>query len=484
MNPVELCPVRKAAQTFPANVALMAGTRTLSYKDLDPMVERMAVRLRHLSVGPDSRIAVIHPNSLETVLVFLALWRIGAIACFINPKEPLDAINAKAAQTGCSLLLAANSLMLGLKVPGAKGVVITNLVSHNPIQPHENFPAETPTDFTRPATIVFTSGSSGTPKAVVHSLDNHYFNAKGSNEHIPVSSGDRWLLSLPLFHVSGLGILFRCLLGGGTVVIPSPADDLAASIEKFGITHVSMVPTQLARLLKEEKGKALQKLKAILLGGAPIPPQLLVRAKELDLPVYITYGLSEMASQVATSPCLKTAQWPLAAKVLPHRQIKIANGEIFVKGEPLFLGYWQEGKIHRPLTSDGWFATGDCGRLDEHGLTVTGRKDNLFISGGENIYPEEIEKELLGIPGVEEAVVFPEDDDEFGQRPIAVIRTEEGKLTRAILTAALEKKLPRFKVPMNFYLFPENPDVFGVKTSRAHLQSRFIAQPETFPPLK
>ena len=475
------CPVTDASQKFAVLPAVIAGSRTILYQNLDVMVDGVAERLRHLELKSGDHVAVIHSNSPETILVLFGLWRVGAVACLINPKEPYEAINRQAAAVQCKFLLAPNTLQLGLKVPGAKGVVISNLISHNPVQPQENPEMNRRSDLTRPVTIIFSSGSSGAPKAAVHSLGNHYFNAKGSNEHLPVAPGDRWLLSLPLYHVSGLGIMCRCLLDGGGVVVPSATDELTASIEKYAVTHISLVPTQLIRLLKDENAKRLlPKLKAILLGGAPIPPKLLEHAKELDLPVYITYGLTETASQVATSPCLKNSNLPLTANVLPYRQIRIAaDGEILVKGETLFLGYWEGGEIRRPLTADGWFATGDFGQLDNEGLTVTGRKDSMFVSGGENIYPEEIEKALLDIADIEEAVVVPQDDEEFGQRPVAFIRAAGGQvITRRKITTALEKHLPRFKIPQAFYLFPAKVPQGGLKTNRSTFQ-KFLTEKNT-----
>jgi O-succinylbenzoic acid--CoA ligase len=168
-----------------------------------------------------------------------------------------------------------------------------------------------------------------------------------------------------------------------------------------------------------------------------------------------------MSSQVVTGKPVD-AKTP-CAKVLPYRQMRIASdGEILVKGETLFKGYGTGTRLHLPLTSDGWFQTGDLGVVDAKGcLTVLGRKDNMFISGGENIQPEEIEKALLAIKGVEQAVVVPKEDKEFGYRPVAFVKFHGQAIDPAHLTDILKKELPRFKIPDIFYPWPKGLEYFS-----------------------
>jgi O-succinylbenzoic acid--CoA ligase len=153
---------------------------------------------------------------------------------------------------------------------------------------------------------------------------------------------------------------------------------------------------------------------------------------------------------------------------LPYRQLCIScAGEILVKGEVLFKGYVNGQRLNLPLTDDGWFATGDMGQLDaQSSLSVTGRRDNMFISGGENIQPEEIEKFLLGIKGVAQAVVVPKADGEFGHRPIAFIKYDGEALSREYMVNCLQANLPRFKIPTAFYPWPQELISRGIKVSR------------------
>jgi O-succinylbenzoic acid--CoA ligase len=277
---------------------------------------------------------------------------------------------------------------------------------------------------------------------------------------------------LPLYHVGGLSILFRCLLAGAAVALPEPGAPLGEAIAAGGATHVSLVSTQLLRLLGEE-GFNPGGLKAILLGGGPIPPSLVDEAVGRGLPIHTSYGLTEMASQVtATLPGASREELRTSGRQLPHCEISISDrGEILVRGRTLFAGYVEDEAVEVPLGADGWFHTGDLGELDPDGcLSVRGRRDNLFVSGGENVQPEEIEDALRRLEGVEDAVVVPVPDVEFGARPVAFVRTTGGAVDPETLARALEPTLPRFKIPAAFHGWPEEPG--GMKVDRISLRER------------
>jgi O-succinylbenzoic acid--CoA ligase len=303
------------------------------------------------------------------------------------------------------------------------------------------------------------------PKAALHTFGNHYYSALGSNANIALAPVDRWLHSLPLYHVSGLSILFRCLLARAAVALPDPEQPLDNAIAGLGATHVSLVPTQLQRLLRA--GAALERVKAVLLGGGPIPAYLVDEALVRGLPIHTSYGLTEMASQVTTTPPdAAPDELNTAGRVLPHRQVSVSGeGEILVRGETLFDGYFQGEELYRPLDAGGWFHTGDLGELDEDGyLRVRGRLDNMFVSGGENVQPEEIEEALCRLAGVEEAVVVPIEDEEFGVRPFAFVRMAEGTPDPEALSRALGVSFERFKIPVDFHAWPD--EAGGMKVDR------------------
>jgi O-succinylbenzoic acid--CoA ligase len=327
----------------------------------------------------------------------------------------------------------------------------------------------------REATVVFTSGSSGDPSAAVHTLGNHYYSALGSARNIPFGPGDRWLLSLPLYHIGGLAILFRAMYCGGAVVVPGQDDKIVDMITEFGVTHLSLVSTQLYRLLKESSlADAARGLKAILVGGSAVPDWLLSEGIHCGLPLHTTYGLSEMSSQVTTTGRGQLNREDMTSgRLLDYRQLKITgDGEILVKGKTLFKGYRKGDRVSLPVDEKGWFSTGDLGRFDaECNLKLLGRKDNMFISGGENIYPELVESALVSFEDVENAIVVAVDDAEFGQRPAAFIdmRTGYEGLSDDQWRTRLRPALPGFMMPIVFLNWPESEAGTGLKPSRRRL---------------
>ena len=448
------CPVFEHAAKNGGQSAVINKDRSLSCQQLAESVDLAAEKFQRLGVKPRERVALVSTNSIEYVIALFALWRQGTVACLLSTRLPEEGTRACLQNISCARTIVPAEIC----VPGI-GTVGTG----------RDLSLQYSLDHT--ANIMFTSGSSGDPKAVAHSFGNHYYNALAANEHIPVKSGDRWLLSLPLYHVGGLGILWRTFLAGGTIVVPEPSADLADSLREFNITHVSLVPTQLHRLLSDPKNVGvLQKMKAILIGGSAIPDALIRKAVDARLPVHVTYGLTEMASQVATSKRL-TKEDPLPrGQILRFAQARISGDhEILVKGKTLFQGYVKGERIEPSLDQQGWFHTGDLGCLNEDGtLTVLGRKDNMFISGGENIQPEEIERHLCHIEGIVQAVVVPAKSEEFGARPVAFIQTREGtRVSQKEIQSFLRNYLPSFKLPDQIYSWPATAQA-GIKPDRSY----------------
>jgi len=431
--------------------SIIWGTRHIRDQQLSLYITSAIKLLKGMGIKPKDRIAVCDENSVEYIILLLALWQIKAIAAPISPRWPDKTIASYVSKVNARHLF--------------RSADIKRAICFDARQQVEAKEIDRKLDLEQQVTIIATSGTSGEVKAAVHTWGNHFYNAKGSNEVIPLTSADRWLLSLPLYHVSGIAITVRCLLSGAGLVIANDGD-LMAAIGRGKATHVSMVSTQLQRLLADEKDLALlRSLKVILLGGSAIPRTLIERSVKLGLNIYLSYGLTEMSSQVSTGKVAGDGQ--AGIKTLPYRQLKISpEGEILVKGEVLFQGYVAGNKLHLP-SADSWFPTGDIGQLDKDGcLTVTGRRDSMFISGGENIHPEEIEKALLSIKGIQEAMVVPKEDKEFGQRPIAFIKFSGQPLEEEYMVRCLQAVLPRFKVPTAFFPWPQNLMSQGIKISR------------------
>lgn len=481
-----LCPLIVTAEEHGNQPALIDLRTTLIWSQTASAVDHLTDFLIDTGVRREDRVAIVENNRIELPILILALIRASAVAVLLSPRYPESTLTMMAERTRCRYHVSWSKRTREAQLPGFRPVCLpplSELSSAKESGDTTDYCASIDTD--QPTTIIFTSGSSASPKAVLLSYGNHYYNALGSNANLPVVPGDRWLLSLPLYHVGGLGVFFRCLLEGGTVVLLDPSVTLADQIARDSITHLSLVPTQLRRLLDDPHfGAASSSLKAILLGGSPIPATLLSDAVENRLPVYLTYGLTEMASQVATG----CSDHPCSPRVLPYRELRItADGEIVVRGETLFKGYVEDNSIVRPLDPDCWFHTGDLGSLDSDGsLTVLGRKDNMFISGGENIQPEQIEHALMSIEGIFDALIVPVDDREYGHRPVAFIRyrsdinlsepdsempeSERLHFDYPSLSDELSRTLPRFMLPVAYYPWPQGYQQAGIKADRAFLR--------------
>ena len=450
---------------------------TVSFRELDLLTTAVAQSLRTRGILPGERVGLLLPPGPAYPVLLLSLLRAGAIAVPISTRLPKSLVPGLLGRIGCQRLITDSSdqpnCASELSAIDMAEIFLSsgdvNLLGEGVAQAGVMVP---PFDPTADATIVFTSGSTGAPKAALHSFENHWSSAVGANRNIPLRPGDRWLLSLPPWHVGGLAVIFRCLLGGAAIAIAGKDEPLTDAIAGLGATHVSLVATQLYRLMSDELGRAaLRSLKAVLLGGGPAPAALLEEAAQAGVRLVTSYGSTEMSSQAtATRPGDPPATLRTAGRPLAFRQVSVAaDGEILVRGRTLFRGYIEETRVRPARDHSGWFHTGDLGGFDSDGrLIVTGRRDTMFISGGENIHPEEIEREILRFPGVLETIVVPVPDSEFGARPAAFLRMVGGTLPAdAELDRFLRMTLPGFKVPRRYLPWPDV--VEGMKPDRRAL---------------
>lgn len=285
--------------------------------------------------------------------------------------------------------------------------------------------------------VVFTSGSSGRPKGVRLTRGNLEAAASASAAHLGHGPEDDWLLAMPLHHVGGLSIVVRQMFTGGSITMLPSFDAVEfASAMKGGVTMVSVVPTMLRRVLEHGPFAGLR---AVLVGGGPIPEGLLEEGAAAGLPVLPTYGMTETFGQVAT---LRPGS-PLdhRAHPLPGVELRItSDGLIAVRGDQVSPGY--EGEPDRP---DPWFLTSDLGELDEGGaLRVLGRADTVIVTGGENVDPERVEAVLREHGSLEEFVVVGVPDEQWGQ---VVVCLYAGDADIPVLETFCSERLPRFMVP-------------------------------------
>ena len=311
------------------------------------------------------------------------------------------------------------------------------------------------------ASILMSSGSTGTSKLISHLLEAHIASAESAIKEQCFTASGTWLLSLPLYHVSGLSIVYRCLSAGAKlycVLKPSTAEILAC-------THASLVQTQ-AQSLQESKRPNAANLTHLVLGGSSISETVIETLQHQGYKVHMTYGSTETASQIISNGI-----------PLPHARCKISSDtELYVKASSLFWGKEQNGFWIKRTTPDHFFKTRDLARLDNKYIRITGRKDSLFISGGENIYPEEIEEILLKHPKIIRAIVYPIPNKKYGFRPVAVVQTSDG-FSISNLQEFCKSHLPNYKCPDTFYRWPSSltPHSNEVKIHKNILINKFKA---------
>ncbi len=337
----------------------------------------------------------------------------------------------------------------------------------------ETPPPEPPPDDERCLAVVQTSGSTGRPRGVVLSRRAFAASAAASAENLPIFASDRWLIYLPLSHVGGLSIVTRCLLARSAVVLaPSRAGfDPAAltdAIARAEVTLLSIVPTQLVRLLElTPEWRPPPALRAVLVGGAASSPELLERARRCKIPVLATYGLTEACSQVATQRLDASVPPGSVGRPLPGIEVRIVDGEIQIRGRTLLSSY--HPATSSPFVDDGWLRTGDLGRIDADGaLYVVGRAREVIVTGGENVHPLEVEAALERVPGVRSACVFGVPDPTWGELVAAALVPFPGARVDAVsIGAHLRELLAPFKRPRRIAVLEELPKTASGKSDRA-----------------
>ncbi len=426
----------------------------LNWRQLCAEVDALAGGFRAQGVNEGEGVLLRAYNQPSALLAWLALLQCGARVLPLNPQLPPSLLAALLPSLDLRYALVLNGDPLALDFAP---LALQRTAGDSPLPWREE----------RLTSMTLTSGSTGLPKAAVHSCRAHLASAEGVLAMMPLASDDDWLLSLPLFHVSGQGILWRWLLAGARLTV-GERQPLEQALQ--GCTHASLVPTQLWRLLNSEADVSL---KAVLLGGAAIPVALTEQARARGIRCWCGYGLTEFASTV----CGKEADGaPDVGQPLPGRALKIVEGEVWLRADSMAAGYWRDGGVQSLVNEQGWFATRDRGELREGKLTLLGRMDNLFFSGGEGIQPEEVERVLLAHPQIQQAFIVPLDDAEFGQRPVAVVECDAQCDVTALAVWA-QDKLARFQQPVRWLALPDSLKTGGIKISRRALRDWVNAAP-------
>jgi len=455
---VSSCPVHARARATPGAPALTAGGRQLCFADLDAEVAAWGGRLHRLGVSSGDRVALLSWNRTAAVALLFAVRRLGAALAPLNARLTRSELVPLVDRLAPRVVLVEEAL--GDRLPGAR---VLEAVEREAAGPR----GETgPLDATRDWVVLFTSGTSGPPKAARLPVRGLLASAAASRGNLGASEADRWLCTLPLFHVGGLAMAVRCAVDGSALVLHPRFDAPAAARElsEGGITHTSLVPRTLAQTL--EAGVRPSTLRAVLIGGGPLPGELARRARQARIPVLHTYGLTEACSQVATERPAE-ADGTTAGPPLPSLEVRIVAGEIQVRGPTLMAGYLGDPAASEAALAGGWLHTGDAGRLDGRGrLHVLARRSDLIVSGGENVYPAEVETVLASHPAVAEAAVVGRADLAWGEVPVAAVVLRPGATAEGLL-GWVRERLAGFKVPAELVLVQALPRTALDKVDRA-----------------
>ncbi len=482
----------------PDRPALIWGTHTLTYRDLAAWAAALEAVLAQEGVAPKARVAALLPREPVAVAAIHAVARLGAVLVPLNlrltPAEMRDQLN----RSGATHVLATPSTAERARAIAGERRVMEMASEELGIASEESGSTRNSLLATRnsPLAILFTSGTTGRPKAAVLTAANFTWSAVASAFRLGVLPEDRWLLTLPLYHVGGLSIVWRSALYGTAIVLPSEGSfdphALDETLRRHRVTLVSLVPTQLYRWVQAVAGPPSKSLRAVLLGGAAAPADLLHEALARRYPVALTYGLTEATSQVATATPAKVQRKPgSVGHPLLYTQVRVVDekghhlpagaiGEIVVRGPTVFAGYDGDPQATQAALRDGWLHTGDLGYLDAEGdLWVVNRRSDLIVTGGENVYPAEVEAVLRQHPAVAEACVVGLDDPEWGQRVAAAVVLRPGAhVTPDTLAAHCRQHLAGYKVPRLIRLVPDLPRTASGKVRRPAVRA-WLAQEAT-----
>ncbi len=492
----------RCAENRPEHLAVQCDEVKWSFAELDRQATRLARQLVTAGVKEGNRVALLAANSLPYVAFVHALTRLGAVLVPLNLRLTLEELCWQVRDVHASLLVydeyfaslahqikrAVPQLPLALLAirPDDDGIILSGI-------PESDVALRTLIDLNATQAILYTSGTTGQPKGAIITYGMQWWNAIGSALNLGHRPDDRWLACLPLFHIGGLSILMRSVIYGISVILHKKFDPVIINHALFEdkITIISVVAVMLQRMLADfdTNGRGTNypsSLRCVLLGGGPAPYSLLEACIERNIPVVQTYGLTESCSQAVTLSPVDAMRKPgSAGRPLAPVQLCIMQdntlaspgepGEIFLKGPTITPGYVDKPEATAQAFQDGWFATGDIGYLDEDGyLYVLDRRTDLIISGGENVYPAEIESVLLSHPDVEEVGVCRQEDAQWGQVPVAFVVLKAGSaLGVEELLSYTSQKLADYKQPRNIYFREHLPRNSSGKLLRRELP-RFL----------
>lgn len=460
--------ISNSFSTYSSKPFIITKERTFKYSEAALISDSLAYSLiSELDVNPGEIAAIQMESGIEFIFFILALWRIGAVPVPLSPK-----LNIKETEELIEFI--------NPKIVIRKDEISLIQESTDPSEDIEE--KEIKED--DKAVIIFTSGTSGKAKGVVLTYANLFASFENGSSVMNFNEDDRWLASLPFYHIGGFSIIARVLLSGAALILPdsNKTDAIEYALKEFDPTMVSLVSTQLKRLLEKEI-EPNPLLRKVLLGGGFINESLLKQSINKNWKIAKVYGSSETSSFFTYIDCnLEKEFLSSSGKPMLNNQIEIRDdfnnvladgkiGNIWLKGNSCSSEYFNNPEQTRNKFVNGWYNSGDYGWLNNEGyLYLSARRTDLIISGGENINPYEVEDALKELDYISDAVVFGEESEEWGHIVSAAViindTSDESKIKKD-----LKEKISSYKIPKKFYFMKELPRNELGKINKEHLKN-------------
>ncbi|MBT2657025.1 o-succinylbenzoate--CoA ligase [Bacillus sp. ISL-18] len=478
----------KRAHLTPNRTAIYFQDQMLTFRDLYERSLEVSGRLQALGIQKGHFVGILLKNHLDTVTILFGLQLLGVRAVILNNRLTAAELVWQIKDSESAFLILEDSFSETKNIINQQLDYLPTITKAQLFQLEPEEPSiQEEISLTDICTIMYTSGTTGNPKGVIQTYGNHWWSSTGSALNLGVMESDCWLCSVPLFHISGFSILMRSVIYGMPIVLHEnfEIERTIKDISLKQVTIMSVVGTMLSQIVEALDSRRLPgHFRCMLLGGGPAPLPLLEACVSKDIPVFQSYGMTETSSQIVTlSPEDSLQKLGSAGKPLFPSQLKIelengeaakagTAGEIIVKGPNVTPGYLNRPDATAEKIHEGWLYTGDIGYLDEEGfLFVKDRRSDLIISGGENIYPAEIEAALLSHPDVLDAGVTGIEDKKWGQVPVAFIVKKKGRnLSSEVLQQFLMERLAKYKVPKIVYFTEQLPRNAAKKLLRRKLR--------------
>ncbi len=477
-------PARRARMT-PDAIAVRHHDHSLTYADLRDRVAALAAGLRAAGIGKGDRVAYLGPNHPVYLDLLFACGRLGAIFVPVNFRLTAPEIDHVLTDSGASLFVHTPDHPHATTIPTIQAADTVPLQGEDPV-------GETTVTLDDPCLIMYTSGSTGRPKGAVLTHGNLTWNSVNVLVEMDLTGQERTLVTAPMFHIASLSMTcLPTLLKGGTVILRERFDPGAvlATVEREGVSFMFAVPTMFNAMAAHENFAAtdLTSVRRFISGGAAAPEETLRRFLDRGITITQGYGLTETAPGVLTQDIPHVFS-KLGSVGVPSffTDVRIVDaddnelpagerGEVVISGPNVTPGYWQRPDATADAVREGWFHSGDIATRDEDGYYyLVDRVKDMIISGGENVYPTEVENEIYAFPGVGDCAVIGVPDEHWGEVGRAVVRVLPGATVDSDeLVAFLRTRLAGYKVPKSVVFTDEMPTTGSGKIRKSVLRERY-----------